>query len=321
MSKLFEALQKTSAALPEADMPLLTEDAENVFEAFGAEAPAPEAPQIIPAVAVMPQPVRTAATPLKKTSDSECRTLPVHLTVNNPILPFDSGSRRSIEEYRVIRTKLQHHPAQPRVIAVTSAGPGDGKTVTSINLAGAMSLNAGARVLLIDGDLRRSSIARLLGLPPEPGLTDLLSRNCTLEESLVRLQQFPNCFVLPAGTHSTHPPELLDSTGWRELLVLLRQSFDHVILDTPPVAAVADYQLIEAICDGVVMVARPDHTRRSAFKAAAASIDQTKLLGVIVNDVQEWFLWDSKGHSGYAYYDALDITQMHASAGARISST
>lgn len=187
---------------------------------------------------------------------------------------------------------------------VSSPGPGDGKTVSSINIAGVLSLRDNANVLLIDGDLRRTNVSSLLGLPVEPGLANVLSGSCTLQEAIIRVDQFPNLYVLPAGASNANPAELLDSDQWKSLCSTVRECFSFVIVDAPPVAAVADYELIQASCDGVIVVVRPDHTDRTLCAKAFELIPQEKRLGVVLNCAYEWFLW--KTHRSYYYYGSRE---------------
>lgn len=99
-----------------------------------------------------------------------------------------------------------------------------------------------------------------------------------------------------------NPPELLDSRQWSALCESTREIFQHVIVDTPPVTAVADYELIERTMDGIVMVVRPDHTKRASFRQALSAIAPSKLIGLVLNDVEDWFLWKVENGYGYAYY-------------------
>ena len=121
-------------------------------------------------------------------------------------------------------------------------------------MAGAMALKSEGQVLLLDADLRKTAIHKKLGLPESPGLADVLAGKCTLEEALVQTREFPNLFILSAGTPPPNPVELLDSAQWRTLCTRLRAMFRYVIIDSPPVGAVADYELIQAVCDGVILV-------------------------------------------------------------------
>ena len=221
---------------------------------------------------------------------SAIRTLPLRIPAGVPVLPFDGDHWEANEQYRIVRTRLIHHPKQPRMIVISSADAGDGKTITAVNLAGALSLKTDSRILLIDADFRRSAIHTQLGLPKEPGLAEVLRGACTLEEALVRTEQLPNLCVLASGESKGNPAELLDSSPWPTLSARLRQAFRYVILDSPPIAAVADYDLIQAVCDGVIMVLRPDCTHRKQLKAALESIPEDKLIGAVLNCVPNWFL-------------------------------
>lgn len=302
MSKLFEALQRSGQLLPGIDDTLLGDEPIVVSEAPVAAVAARTRPAGPRAVIAAPAPA----------PESDIRALPVRLAASDPLFPFDARSRQAMEQYRIIHTKITHHPTSPRFVAITSTGPGDGKTINAVNIAGAMSLKAGATVLLIDGDLRRSSIARVLGLPSQPGLTDVISQACDLDDALIRLEQFPNCCVVPAGTFSENPSELLDSPNWHALCQRMCAQFQYVIVDTPPIAAVADYELIESVTDGVVMIVRPDHTKRSAFKKAVAAIPPAKLIGLVLNDVSDWFMWTVQGGYSYAYYEMPDAPRIKA---------
>ncbi|MGH8246584.1 MAG: CpsD/CapB family tyrosine-protein kinase, partial [Gammaproteobacteria bacterium] len=230
---------------------------------------------------------------------SQVRTASIRLAVEAPILPFDQRHSKPAEQYRIIRTKIVQHPARPRLLVVTSPGKGDGKTVSAVNLAAALALKSDVNVLLVDADLRRSSIAELLGLPAEPGLADVLASTCGLEDAIVQVEQLPNLYVLPAGRVPSHPTELLDSPIWLAMSDSMRKDFDFVVIDTPPLGAVADYDLIQTAGDGILFVVRQDHTNRTLCLNALQSIPSEKLMGAIVNCCEDWFLL--KTHD-YAYY-------------------
>jgi capsular exopolysaccharide synthesis family protein len=227
------------------------------------------------------------------------RTLSLRLPAPSPLLPFEDGYWRPSEQYRILRTKISQHPKQPRVIVVSSPTPGDGKSVTAINTAGTLSLKSEGQVLLLDADLRRSAIHTQLGLPAAPGLVEVIEGTCTLEEALVRIQEFPNLFVMSAGAPSGNPVELLDSAQWQGLCANLRGLFRYIVLDSPPVGAVADYDLIQAVCDGVILVIRPDHTDRLLCQKSLEAVPKAKFLGVLLNCVADW---PPAKHAGADYY-------------------
>jgi receptor protein-tyrosine kinase len=232
------------------------------------------------------------------------RQAALHISASLPLLPFDHTNALAAEQYRIIRTKLIQHPKQPRIIMISSAGPSDGKSVTAVNTAGALSLKNEADVLLLDGDLRRSTIHKQLGLPASPGLSEVLNGTVTLEEALVQVTQLPNLFVLPGGEPQANPSELLDSARWTALCSRMQSLFRYVIVDSPPVASVADYDLLQASCDGIVLVARPDHTNRMACLRVFELVPKEKLIGVVMNCVPNWFLGRSQyygAYSGYSY--------------------
>jgi len=234
------------------------------------------------------------------------RTLRFRLRAPSPLLPFEKGQWRPSEQYRILRTKLAQHPKQPHLIVVSSPAPGDGKSVSAINTAGALSLKSEGRVLLMDADLRKSAIHKQLGLPETPGLTDVLKGASTLEQALVHGEEFPHLFVLSAGTAVDNPVELLDSAAWQALCAQFRGLFRYVIMDSPPVAAVADYDLIEAVCDGVILVVRPDHTDRRLCQRALDNLPKAKFLGVLLNCVPDWKFAQGAGADYYYYYSSSE---------------
>ena len=301
MSKVFEALRRLEA---QSDGLLVNINAEakailqQSAPAVYAEPPAaavPETAAVMTAVAELPEiPARPAPPP--------ARVMSLRVSVTSPLVPFipiRKSHARAAEEYRTIRTRIIQNVAGPRMIAVSSVGPQDGKTVTSLNLAATFALKENTRVLLVDGDMRRGGIGALLGMPETLGLADVLTGAATLESAVIRAQQLPGLHVLTSGNRMKNPAELLDSPRWSELAAQMRHSFDYVIIDTPPIGIITDFDLLQAQADGVVLIARQDHTNRSRFMAAAAGIPTQRLLGVVLNCSQDWFL--ARDRSGYVY--------------------
>ena len=227
------------------------------------------------------------------------RRLPIGASRDSAVILARGLDHRVSEQYRLIRTKIVQHPAHPKMLMVTSPGPGDGKTISAINIAGILALRDNANVLLIEADFRRPTVSRSLGLPNEPGLANCLRGSSTLQDAIIRVEQFPNLYVLPVGASEVNPAELLDTEKWQSVCSTARRHFDFVIIDTPPIGSVADYDLIQAKCDGVILVIRPDHTDRDLCKQAFDRIPDEKRLGVVMNCAEEWFLW--KTHESYYY--------------------
>ena len=142
---------------------------------------------------------------------------------------------------------------------ITSATGGEGKTTLSAHLA-ARCANAGTSTLLIDADMRRASLGRLLDVPVGPGLGDVLAGDIDLDEALITVQAGGFHF-LSAGTPGRDPSRVLKSTRLSELIGRLRQTYDLVIIDTPPVLPVADALILGRWADGAVMAARFDASR------------------------------------------------------------
>jgi len=228
------------------------------------------------------------------------RPVSFQISDSRPLLSPKQEDRRAAEQYRIIRTKIFHQLPGSSITVICSPGMGDGKTVTAVNLAAALAHKSEDKVLLMDADLRLSKVHECLGIPKTPGLAEVLSGACALEDAILRVEQLPNFYILPAGQAEVNPTELLDCANWRGLLLRLREDFRRTIVDSPPVEAVADYDLIAADCDGVVLVVRPDHTSRPLLASALAKV-KSKLAGVLINDVEDWFLW-KRGSSSYHHY-------------------
>ena len=204
------------------------------------------------------------------------------------------------ESYRALRTSLllSSLGAPPKVIMITSALPQEGKTTTSINTAIVLA-QKGVRVLLIDGDLRRPSIHKTLGMGPHSGLSNVLTGSTTLDEAIVRTTLLPNLFVLPAGTPPPNPAELLASSNMRDVLLQLREQYDHVVIDTPPSLSVTDAVVLSPRADAVILVIRSGQTSKHALRRSRDILFQVnaKLVGVLLNAV------DLTSPDYYYYYE------------------
>lgn len=200
-----------------------------------------------------------------------------------------SNSLNSAEEsYRALRTRLLRLTSERdlRSIVITSAIPGEGKTLTSLNLALCCSQLHDMRVLLIDGDIRTSALTRILGLASHPGLAEALSGQCS-PEAVALETNHPNLYVCGSGSTALPPPELYAGQNWQEFMTWCKESFTLVILDSPPIMTMADVELMTAACDGVLIVVRARHTGRDELQKAAGQIDSKKLLGIIYNATEE----------------------------------
>lgn len=190
------------------------------------------------------------------------------------------------EQYRLLRTRLEgrENAGRTQLLLVTSPQLGEGKTTTSANLALTMSQEFQHRVLLIEADLRRPVLAAMFGVPPGPGLVDVLLGAATLEEVLVSVpgQQL---LLLPAGAGAARSTELLSSSAMQRVVDALRTRFDRIVCDTPPMT-LADTHVLIRLADGVLIVVRSGITPRPAVERALDGLDRRKLLGIVLNDVE-----------------------------------
>ncbi len=193
-----------------------------------------------------------------------------------------------IEGLRVLRTTILHSVdvAPPRVILVTGSQAGDGTTSLSLNLT-ILLAEQGHKALLVECNMRRPAIQQMLGLSHSDGLSSVLSGAQT-KNAIVAIPSVPGGFVLASGTPPSNPADLLGSTHMRTLISQWREHFDFVILDTPPVLAVADSMTLLGLSDLVLLLVRHEHTPLKAVQQAyrvLASAARHKLFGVVVNDV------------------------------------
>jgi capsular exopolysaccharide synthesis family protein len=188
------------------------------------------------------------------------------------------------EQYRSLRSRIgQAETGQAiRVIQVTSPGKHDGKTITSLNLALTMAQEFQRRVLVIDGDLRQPRIHARLGLPPGPGLVDVLTGGAALHEALVEMPDH-RLTVLRAGRPCERPAEMLGSAPMRRLIDTLRTQFDRVVIDSSP-ALVSDPVAVASLADRVLLVVRAGMTTRPSIARAIAMLGPSKLLGLVFNE-------------------------------------
>lgn len=219
--------------------------------------------------------------------DAKKRPLIVHADPRNP----------RAESFRSLRTNLQFIDVDgsSRSFVVSSAGPGEGKSTTTANLAIALA-ETGARVALVDGDLRLPRVADYMGIEGGVGLTDVLIGRAELVDVL---QQWGTgkLFVLPSGRTPPNPSELLGSQAMQRTLASLADAFDYVLVDAPPLLLVTDAAVISRFTSGVLMVAASGTTKKPQLTAAVEKLNAigSRLFGVIVT------MLPSKGPDSYGY--------------------
>ncbi len=219
------------------------------------------------------------------------------------VVPKSDGSASTKEAYQTLRTGIlfANPDRKPRTIMVTSAGPGEGKTSTALNL-GQILAKAGDRVIVVEGDLRRPAIHRYLDLERDLGVTDHVAGNAD-PASLVKKTAIPGLSALTAGPLPPNPPEILGHSRFQELLADFKRSFDWVIVDAPPVLSVTDAVLIAPLMDEIILVVQHGRFARKMIKRAVLQLRnvEARLLGAVLNNVE------TKSRSYYyGYYGSYD---------------
>ena len=193
----------------------------------------------------------------------------------------------AIEQYKILRTNLDFtlpEDVKCPIIGVTSSMRGEGKSTTAVNLSYVLA-EKGSPVLLIDGDLRIPSIAKKMRIDSSPGLTDLLMGHGAHMPDF-RSALLDNWFILPSGDSPPNPSELLGSRRMEYILNSLRESFDYIIIDLPPVNIVSDALSIASLITGMVVVVREDYTEKKELERCfrQLQLSNVNVLGCILNE-------------------------------------
>lgn len=205
--------------------------------------------------------------------------------VDRRLVTLTAPASAAAEQYRTLYYRLERmRELKPlKLLAFTSALPGEGKTVTAVNLAlTSARANPGRRVLLVDADLRRSQVASYLGIRSRPGLSELLSGECEAKQAIRRFRQ-GQLLALPAGQASEEPGQLLAGARMKQLVHALRQGFDEVYLDLPPVLPFADAAILSPLADGLVMVIRARVTSHRQVQQAMEQLSGVPWVGCVLN--------------------------------------
>ena len=191
------------------------------------------------------------------------------------------------EQYRKLRYSVEQLKQKKGVsiIAVSSPAPGDGKTMTALNLAGSLSAGTNNRVLVVEGDLRKPSIAKYLKMGfTSPGLAEFVSQSDRY--GLIQIHPRYNLAVFPAGNSLRTPYEALKSARLGHFLEDVRSHFDYIIVDAPPLVPLSDCRLIQEHVNGILVVVRAGRDPRDLVDEAVKSLDPKKVLGIVFNGDQ-----------------------------------
>ncbi len=217
----------------------------------------------------------------------------------NPNLVTLAGPHSPIaEQYRTLKTNVlaASNDSPVKIVVVTSGVPGEGKGVTSVNLACVLAEDADKQVVIVDADLRKPDVQNLLGLDNQRGLSDYLAGGTMLEMVLQR-SRLPNLWALPSGQVPPNPAELLAGKRMDDLLARLRRDYDYVVIDTPPVISTSDAGVLAPRVDGTLLVVRMGETPRQVARQAAELLAKARanVLGTVLtgldSDLKDYFYY------------------------------
>jgi capsular exopolysaccharide synthesis family protein len=287
--------------------PLRNEDvAASTDEAMDVAATAPFAAEAVSAVAAAPVAGDGDNAGVRRARADFWKRYPFGAKGLGKVVVGASADPGLVEQYRRLGAALHHHQLHTgaRTLMVTSAAASEGKTLTATNLALTMSHSYQRRVLLIDADLRRPSIHEILRLPNSVGLSDSLRHP---ERSLAAYHTItPTLSVFSAGRPDSDPMAGLVSDTMNRILTEATQSFDWVIVDTPPVALLPDANLLAAMIDTALLVVGANSTPYPLIRRAIEAIGEQRILGVVLNrmavaDIVAAYNYYGYGYGAYAY--------------------
>ena len=219
-----------------------------------------------------------------------CRSIRLPRTEERSFLvsQYNPAMQAAVEAYRTLRTRLVKQQTRngARSLVVTSSAQGEGKTLTIFNLAICYAKIENWPVLMVDGDLRTRGLSILAGDPESPGLAEILENDCSYQSAVLRTD-IPGLHILPAGETTSSPSELFSGQRWKEFMGWAAESFRLVLVDSPPALNLADFELIAASCESVMVVARARKTARESLTKVLAQVDPRKMTGVVFNASEE----------------------------------
>jgi capsular exopolysaccharide synthesis family protein len=230
-----------------------------------------------------------------------CRSIRLPRTEERSFLvsQYNPTMQSAVEAYRTLRTRLVKQQTRngARSLVITGSTQGEGKTLTTFNLALCYAKIENWPVLLVDADLRTRGLSNLAGDPDSPGLAEILENGGSYQSAILRTD-VPNLYLLPAGETTTSPSELFSGQRWKEFMGWASESFRLVLVDSPPALNLADFELIAARCESVMVVARARKTAKESLAKVLAQVDPRKMAGVVFNAAEE------PADNGYYRYTA-----------------
>jgi capsular exopolysaccharide synthesis family protein len=219
------------------------------------------------------------------------------ITLTNPRSPIS-------ESYRALRTNIEFSSIDEKlqVLMVSSAGPGEGKSTTITNLAVTFAQSE-KKVVLIDADLRKPTAHHTFSISNRLGLSTVISQQCSLEE-VIQVSEVPNLDIITSGAIPPNPAEMMNSKRMTAIIEQLRIMYDIILIDTPPLLAVTDAQIVSTKSDGVILVVDQGKVKREIAGKAVKNLESVnaRIIGVVLNNVKR----KANEESYYYYYGVQD---------------
>jgi exopolysaccharide/PEP-CTERM locus tyrosine autokinase len=223
-----------------------------------------------------------------ETQDDSEKVTPEDIVLDDKLVSFFQPSSMISEQFRRLRTHIIRPGLDnsPKTILVTSAMAGEGKSLISINLAITIAIELHSYALLVDCDLRNPSLSRWFGLREEKGLSNYLLGEAEISDLLVKTS-VDKLSVLCGGTIQDNPVELIGSNKMKSLVEDLKSRYDdrYIILDSSPLLATTEPSVLNKMVDGIILVVRAGETPRESIQQAVKQLEKTKILGVVLNDL------------------------------------
>jgi len=291
MSQIFDALQRSEAERTGIDLAELSNATEVLLAAERASVP------VIPTASEIAD-----VTPKREESGQprvylEFDSMPVSIPPESRLVSLTDRDGLAAEKFRFLGVRLRQlqQTRALKKILVTSTVPNEGKSMVAANLACTLARRRQQKTLLVDGDLRRSTLAQQFGLGKVPGLSEWLQHEPGPISNIYRLESAA-LWILPAGSTPHNPLELMQTGALSVLMEQLATRFDWIIIDSPPVLPLADTSVWARLVDGVLLVARQGVCERKQLKKGLEALDQSKLLGTLINSSTD------AARSNYYYY-------------------
>ena len=224
------------------------------------------------------------------------------------LVAINSPNSGYCEEYRSLRTHVLHKSQRQKLqsIVVASVNPGEGKSVTALNLSWLLAQTDGVKALVIDSDLRMPSLADYLGIETDRGLSHVLSGEATLAESIIRLEP-SGLHILPGGEPLSDVAELISGPKFKDILAEAREMFDYIIIDAPPLGIFTDATVLINHADGAMLVVKANRTNYSTVDRILEPLPKERMLGVVLNQSED-ILEETQYSYGHYNYQRMHET-------------